>query len=239
MVFDAAFAHRTWTVLLFSLVLLVPDAFAQITVGDIRIDPDDFSSEQEPETRIAKCLGCHGKRLAGDIDFGPDVHFGTPALRGMREAYIGESLLAYKTGQRSHKEMTAIAAMLDAETVDFMARTFAAFPTPLAKTADEIDALAKNDERFRTGQVIAREGIPAKGVPACATCHGADGEGNPVLGPRLAGQNSIYIQQQFEVFADGSRRTQRAAAMRPVVAGLDEDEIGAVAHYYERLVQFD
>ena len=61
-------------------------------VGDIRIDAGDFAPGQEPEARIAKCLGCHGKHLAGDIDFGPDVHFGIPALWGMREADIAESL---------------------------------------------------------------------------------------------------------------------------------------------------
>jgi cytochrome c553 len=225
-------------VILVSL-LLGRAAFAQITVGDIRIDPGDFSSDREPAARIAKCLGCHGKHLAGDIDFGPDVHFGTPALWGMQEAYIEESLLAYKTGQRSHEEMTAIAAMLDAETVDFMSRTFAAFPTPPAKSADELDALTKVDERFRAGQIVAREGVPAKGVPACASCHGAQGEGNPVLGPRLAGQNSMYIQQQFEVFADGTRRTPRAAIMQPVVDGLDEEQLGAVAFYYQQLVHLE
>lgn len=219
-----------------SLLMVTPCTLAQIMVGDIRIDAGDFAADQEPEARIAKCLGCHGKHLAGDIDFGPDVHFGTPALWGMREAYLAESLRAYNSGQRSHEEMTVIASMLDEETIDFMARTFAAFPSPPMTSADELDELAQKDDRFRQGQAIAREGVHEEGVPACMSCHGAQGEGIPLVGPRLAGQNSIYIQQQIMFFADGTRRTARAASMRPVVAGLSDDDIDAVAYYYEQLV---
>lgn len=222
-----------------SFLLVAPCTLAEIIVGDIRIDAGDFAADQEPEARIVKCLGCHGKHLAGDIDFGPDVHFGTPALWGMREAYIAESLRAYRSGLRSHKEMTVIASMLDEETIDFMARTFAAFPLPPMRSADELEVLADKDDRFRKGQAIAREGVREKGVPSCMSCHGSQGEGIPLLGPRLAGQNSIYIQQQFRFFADGTRRTALAATMQPVVAGLSDDDVKAVAHYYEQLVRLD
>ena len=224
---------------LVSLLLLAPFALAEIMVGDIRIDAGDFAPGQEPEARIAKCLGCHGKHLAGDIDFGPDVHFGTPALWGMQAAYLAESLQAYNAGLRSHKEMTVIASMLDEETIEFMARTFAAFPLPPMRSADELSALTESDERFRRGQAIARDGVQENGVPSCRSCHGEQGEGVPLLGPRLAGQNSIYTRQQFESFADGTRRTARAATMQPVVAGLGDDDIDAVAYYYEQLVHLE
>ena len=235
----ASIVFRARTVVLVCLSLVAPSTLAQVMVGDIRIAPEDFSSDREPEARVAKCLGCHGKHLAGDIDFGPEVHFGTPALWGMREAYLEESLLAYKSGQRSHEEMSVIAAMLDEETIDFMARTFAAYPSPPMRPANELAELTETDGRFRRGQVIAREGDLANGVPACRSCHGEQGEGVPLLGPRLAGQNSIYIRQQFRLFADGTRRTARAASMRPAVAGLSDDDIDAVAHYYETLVHLD
>ena len=206
-------------------------------VGHIRIDPQDFSRNQDPKTRIAKCLLCHGKRAGGDMDFGPDVRFGTPALRGMHQDYLKQSLIDYKAGSRTHKEMSVISSMLDEETIDFMARTFAAYPAPRLKTAVELASLALRDPLFRKGQVIAQQGVPRKGVPACRNCHGALGEGNPVLGPRLAGQNSIYIRQQFTAYARKTRRTARAAIMQPVVTGLSGDEIDAVAHYYQQLIQ--
>jgi len=137
-----------------------------ITVGDIEINPQDFSANLDPEQRIAKCLSCHGHQAGGDIDFGPDVHFGTPALRGMTEQYLKETLNAYQTGARTHKEMSAIAAMLDEETINFMAHSFAAYMAPPMKSTSELTDLAEKDALFRRGQTIALQGIPQHGVPA-------------------------------------------------------------------------
>jgi cytochrome c553 len=201
-------------------------------VGDIEISPQDFSASLDPEQRIAKCLSCHGHQAGGDIDFGPDVRFGTPALRGMRENYLRESLVAYQAGTRRHKEMSPISAMLDEETMNFMARSFAAYPASPMKSADELTALAGNDALFRQGQTIARQGFSQHGVPACMSCHGPLGEGSAV-GPRLAGQNAMYIESQLKAFASGSRQTDHSAPMQPVAAGLADDDIKAVAHYYE------
>ncbi len=203
-----------------------------IMVGDIKIDPQDFSANLDSEQRIAKCLSCHGHHAGGDTDFGPDVRFGTPALRGMGEQYLKESLNAYQTGTRTHKEMNAVSAMLDEETMNFMARSFAAYVAPPMRSTDELTALVEKDALFRRGQTIARQGVSQHAVPACIFCHGPLGEGSTV-GPRLAGQNVMYIESQFKAFASGSRQTVQSASMQPVVAGLTDVDIKAVAHYYE------
>lgn len=222
--------------LIYALLIGLPIIAAAdvLTVGDIEISPEDFSAEQTPEKRIAKCLACHGKRGGGDIDFGPDVHFGTPAVRGMREAYLKESLVAYKAGARQHEEMSLIASLLDEETMEFMARTLAAMEIPPTRPAEELSALADTDPRFLQGQTIALQGAPQAGVPACTACHGALGEGSSI-GPRLAGQNVMYIENQFRAFADGSRDTGQSAVMLPVVSGLTAEVLRAVAHYYSLL----
>ena len=150
----------------------------------------------------------------------------------MTEQYLKESLIAYQTGTRVHEEMSAISAMLDEETMNFMAHTFAAYLPPPMKPADDLAALAEQDALFRHGQTIARQGISRHGIPACMACHGPLGEGSAV-GPRLAGQNVMYIESQFEAFASGSRQTDHSAPMQPVAAGLTHDDIKAVAHYYE------
>lgn len=206
-----------------------------IMVGDIEIGPEDFSANLDPELRIAKCLSCHGHHAGGDIDFGPTARFGTPALRGMEETYLQESLKAYQAGTRVHEEMSVISAILDEETINFMARSFAAYMAPPMKPASELAALAEKDPVFRQGQTIALQGISQQGVPACINCHGPLGEGN-AIGPRLAGQNLTYIQAQFRAFAIGSRQTVQSALMQPVVTGLSDDNIKAVAHYYESVV---
>jgi cytochrome c553 len=229
---NAIFASRAR--IFFVLLMAFPLAACSesIMVGDIEINPQDFSANLESKERIAKCLSCHGQHAGGDIDFGPDVQFGTPALRGMEEQYLKDSLIAYQTGTRTHKEMSVISSMLDEETINFMARSFAAYKTPPMRPESELTALAEQDALFRRGQTIAREGIPQQGVPACMACHGPLGEGSTV-GSRLAGQNVMYIESQFKAFATGSRQTVQSAVMQPVVAGLTDNDIKAVAHYYE------
>lgn len=233
-------ALRLWTPWLVLACLFPPSGQAQsVLVGDMEVDPRDFSPRQDPRTRLAPCLACHGKQAGGDRDFGPDVGFGTPALRGLRRDYLEQSLMDYKSGSRPHEEMAVIASMLDAEAIDFMARSFAAYPAPPSKTAEELARLADKDPRFRKGRAIAEAGLPEKGVPACMTCHGASGEGIADLGPRLAGQNSLYIRRQFTAYADKTRQTAQAEIMRPLAAELSADEIEAVADYYQQLVQAD
>ena len=226
--------NRILTVLMLLMGSSISASADSILVGDIEISPADFSAQQPAEKRIAKCLACHGDRAGGDIDFGPDTHFGTPALRGMSEDYLRESLVAYKTGTRSHKEMSVVSSLLDEETMDFMARTLAEMEIPPARPADQLTTLADTDTLFREGQTIALQGAPQKGVPACMACHGSLGEGSAV-GPRLAGQNVMYIENQFQAFAGGTRKTAQSAVMLPVVSGLAEDEIRAVAYYYSLL----
>ena len=43
----------------------------------------------------------------------------------------------------------------------------------------------------------------------------------------------MYIRNQFEAFASGTRRTLQSAAMQPVVAALTDEDLEAVAYYYE------
>lgn len=225
-----AFRARIFFVLLMGFPLAAHSD--SIMVGDIEINPQDFSANLDSEQRTAKCLSCHGHHAGGDIDFGPDVHFGTPALRGMREQYLKKSLNDYQSGTRRHKEMSVISALLDEETTNFMAHSFAAYSAPPMKSASELTALAEKDALFRRGQTIARQGISKQGVPACISCHGPLGEGS-ATGPRLAGQNVMYIQSQFKAFASGSRQTAQSALMQAAVAGMTDDDIKAVAHYYE------
>ena len=109
---------------------------------------------------------------------------------------------------------------------------YAIYAVPPMRSAGELATLAEKDPLFRKGQALARQGIPQKGVPACIACHGPLGEGSDI-GPRLAGQNVMYIKSQFAAFASGARQTVQSAVMQPVVAGLTGDDIEAVAHYYE------
>lgn len=80
------------------------------------------------------------------------------------------------------------------------------------------------------GKQIAAQGTP-QGVAACASCHGAKGEGNAAF-PRLAGTGEAYLQAQLEAFGNGSRKNP---VMQPMAEKLTAEQRLAVAAYYSRL----
>jgi len=80
------------------------------------------------------------------------------------------------------------------------------------------------------GESIVTQGIPGR-VVACATCHGAHGEGGAGGAyPRLAGLPAPYTETQLNAFRDGGRASP---LMSPMVAGLSDADIAAVATYLE------
>ncbi len=81
------------------------------------------------------------------------------------------------------------------------------------------------------GAAIALHGIGR--VPACATCHGAEGQGNPRIGaPHLAGEGIAYLREQLANFAAGRRI---APLMQPIAAGLTPEQRDAVAAFFAGL----
>lgn len=83
------------------------------------------------------------------------------------------------------------------------------------------------------GRRIAAEGLPASNVAACATCHGARGEGMAAANfPRLAGQSGGYLLRQMQNFVDGSRPHP---VMTPIARGLTREQAQAVTDFYAAL----
>lgn len=83
-----------------------------------------------------------------------------------------------------------------------------------------------------SGATIATKGS-AGGAAACASCHGAKGEGNAAAGfPRLAGLNASYIGAQLDSFASGQRQNP---IMAPIAKQLTSAERKAVGLYFSSL----
>jgi cytochrome c553 len=81
------------------------------------------------------------------------------------------------------------------------------------------------------GAAIAKQGSGA--APACQTCHGSVGEGQPQMGfPRLAGLGARYLQRQLDAFADGSRAN---AVMMPIAKALSAADRAEVSAFYAAL----
>lgn len=79
--------------------------------------------------KTSMCIGCHG--IGGYKTAFPEV-YSVPKLGGQHAAYIVKALQAYKTGERSHPSMRAIAATLSDKD---MADLAAYYATDAAKSA--------------------------------------------------------------------------------------------------------
>ncbi len=110
----------------------------------------------------------------------------------------------------------------------FQKIAFAVVPVGVVLFASGMIVQAQDDP-VKAGARIASSGFG--GVPACSSCHGTRGQGNPVAGfPALAGLNATYLERQILDMKAGTRLLN--PAMEPVVQGLDATQIQAVSAYY-------
>lgn len=68
----------------------------------------------------------------------------------------------------------------------------------------------------------------------CAACHAADGNSGIATYPRLAAQHHAYIYHQTIDIRDGKRTHGAAAAMRPLVMNLSDQDILNVSAFYAK-----
>ncbi|TAM51931.1 MAG: cytochrome c4 [Paraburkholderia sp.] len=165
------------------------------------------------------CVACHG--VHGDSK---SPMF--PKLNGQTRDYLVAQLKGFGQHQRSESDarsyMWAIASQLDDATIASLADYYSQ-QAPTAGSAGDSALVAQ-------GQKIFEEGLPEKGVPACASCHGAQGQGNGQF-PRLAGQHAEYLMRQIGVFQDGTRAN--APVMSAVAHSLGKEDAQAVTAFLQ------
>jgi cytochrome c553 len=99
--------------------------------------------------------------------------------------------------------------------------------------AAEQQAGVIHDSLGTQGARIAARGGLVGGLPACGSCHGAQGEGVAASGvPRLAGQSPAYLVRQIESFAQEARSHP---VMSPIAKTMTVEQNVAVAFYYATL----
>lgn len=89
-----------------------------------------------------------------------------------------------------------------------------------------------NPALIERGKELYLKGLPAQGLPACQTCHGAQAQGTGKI-PGLAGQNGSYVLGELAKFNAGDR--QHAPEMTTVAKHLDSEseEFRALAAYLQ------
>jgi cytochrome c553 len=87
---------------------------------------------------------------------------------------------------------------------------------------------------IKRGEQLARTGGNGKTLP-CAFCHGEGLKGKETMYPPLAGRSATASARQLYDFKSGTRDGRNAAAMKPVVANLTDQDIVDLTAYIASL----
>jgi cytochrome c553 len=170
----------------------------------------------------AGCAACHGPD--GDGRAGA-----FPRLAGLDPRYLAASLDAYASGARPSGVMQPVAAALSRPDRLRLAAHFSAQPA----APEPASAGAADRGPAGVGAVLATQGAPLRGVPACVACHAPDAAARSPGIPDLSGQPAWYLARQLTLFRQGDRAgTPDARVMARLAAPLRPDEIQALAAYF-------
>jgi cytochrome c553 len=170
---------------------------------------------------VQTCGTCHGVN-------GRSVSPTFPNLAAQTAPYIEAQLKAFKDQTRADPDaqayMWGMAAQLSDAQISELAVYFSKQSAPAPGKSGSPAAVAR-------GKQVFEEGVPARQIPPCASCHGAHGEGMATF-PRLAGQHAPYLLKQILVIQNALRN---APVMHGVAKDLSRDQIEAVAVYLESI----
>lgn len=176
------------------------------------------------------CTSCHGANGEGY------QKIGAPSIAGLPAWYVEAQLNKYKDGvrglhpsDRTGMRMRPMArALIKENDYKQVAAFVSALPRPIAKPTIK-GSIVKGETKYNE---------------ICVTCHGAQGEGNQVLGaPPLARASDWYLRAQLHNFKSGIRgvdpRDTSGMSMRPMAMQLSEEDMDNVVSYISVFSRFE
>jgi len=215
---------------------------------DLRIVKPVHGNAEAGAQKAAICVSCHG---ADGVSVAPTF----PRLAGQREDYLYHRLVSFKHADPkdpyySASPMTAMAAALNDTDMGDLAAYFAS-QTP--RVPDKLDASSASDPprasgasstsgSMAIGERLFLLGDPARGIPPCQGCHGADANGPSrftdqyATYPSLRGQYAAYVVARLTHYRGGQPSdTSNTFIMQAVAQGLDDDSMQAIAGWLNSL----
>lgn len=219
-------------------VLAVTALAASAAAGDFvdlrRIEPVSGDAAAGAQKAATLCFACHGADGISPVPMFPN-------LAGQRADYLYQELLRYKSGSRPESAMTALVQPLEDADLRNLAVHYGGLATDLPAPAE-----APAQEVLARGGTLFREGDPARGVPPCQGCHGADAKGYPLADagadspyrayPLLYGQHAAYVATRLRDYRSGAlAHTSNDFIMTAVAQRLDDASIDALAAWLANL----
>jgi cytochrome c553 len=183
-------------------------------------------SQGDPEAGKSKsmaCAACHGNDGNSAVDT-------NPKLAGQHADYITKQLtefqLAAKSGGaegRNNAIMNGMAAALSEQDIVDLAAFFADQKASAGTTPE--DVVASGNKLFTGGDL-------ARGITACAACHGPRGNGLALAKfPDISGQHAPYIKAQLMAFRSGERANDMNGMMQDIAKRLTDADIETLSKY--------
>lgn len=169
------------------------------------------------------CSNCHG--ITGSA-----VSPNFPNLAAQVPEYLAAQLKEFRSHERQDPAGFEYMWGLSRQLTDGQITDLAAYYSSQSPQRQPIEGKAA---RLEPGKSIFEAGVPAKNIPACQACHGAEGQGNATF-PRLAGQHADYVVKQLLVFQRTDERPQ-GSVMKVVAHDLTAEDIENVAAYVQAL----
>jgi cytochrome c553 len=181
-------------------------------------------------SKATVCTACHGPNGTG-------INPEWPVIAGQNAVYVRDQVARIKTGMRTAPLMMPMVQNLSEQDIADLAAFFAT-QTPKGNEADP--------SYWKAGQALFRGGDASRDIPACMSCHGPVGRGNPAAGyPALQAQYAVYTIKQLDNYASGMRYVKdssgkseagpNAVIMQTIAARLTPEDRRNVASYIQGL----
>jgi cytochrome c553 len=185
--------------------------------------------------RASMCLACHGPNGNSTV---PEY----PSLAGQDAAYIEHQLHLLHDGARTGKPgdpgammMPGMASILSDQDIEDVAAYY---------SQQAPNGLEADPSYWQSGRRLYRSGDRARGIPACAACHGPLGHGNPAAGyPALRAQHAAYLIKQLSAYSadvryaknekGASRGGDNAVIMHTIASRLTDTDMRDLASYIQ------
>jgi cytochrome c553 len=168
------------------------------------------------------CAQCHAFNGVSDASGA------FPRLAGQSAYYLTKQLRDFASGERTSAIMSPIAKALSADDIADVSAYFVGVNSPFLPLRAPDAALVKH------GEELAKVGNAERQIQNCDNCHGLGGAGEPPAIPYLAGQYAHYIDLTLQMWRQGFRKNS-LNTMGVIANKLDDEEIAAVAAYYQQV----
>ncbi|MBC6414385.1 MAG: cytochrome c4 [Chromatiales bacterium] len=175
---------------------------------------------EQGKSKSMQCVACHGPD-------GNSVNPQWPKIAGQSAQYIIKQLQHFKKSERVNPLMNPQAAALSDDDIKHLA----AYYESMVRSPGAAD-----EALVAAGEKLYRGGNSESGIPACISCHGPNGKGNPAAGfPNISYQHAMYTVERLKKYRSATENYPGSEIMNGIAAKLTDDEIEAVSSYMQGL----